>query len=66
VKLDLLERLARPMPVDMQFQDVPVSTILRAMSDVAGLEITADETAGEQAGHAHGQRPGRSRTLSRP
>ena len=43
VKLDLLERLARPMPVDMQFQDVPVSTILRAMSDVAGLEITADE-----------------------
>jgi len=43
VKLDLLERLARPMPVDMLFQDVPVSTILRAMSDVAGLEITADE-----------------------
>ena len=43
VKLDLLERLARPMPVDMQFQDVPVSTILRAMSEAAGLEITADE-----------------------
>lgn len=43
VRLDLLQRLARPMPVDMQFQDVPVSTILRAMSEVAGLEITADE-----------------------
>ena len=27
----------------MQFKDVPVSTILRALSEVSGLEITADE-----------------------
>ena len=43
VKLTLQERLARPLPVDMQFKDVPVSTILRALSEVSGLEITADE-----------------------
>ena len=43
VKLTLHEQLARPLPVDMQFKDVPVSTILRALSEVSGLEITADE-----------------------
>ncbi len=42
-KNDLLLRFRRPLPVDMRFQDVPVSTILRALSDVSGLEITADE-----------------------
>ena len=43
VAVDLKSHLARPLPVDMQFQDVPVSTILRALSEAAGLEITADE-----------------------
>jgi hypothetical protein len=43
VKKDLLDRLRKPLPVDMQFQDVAVSTILRAMSEVSGLEIKADE-----------------------
>lgn len=41
--IDLGARFKRPLPVDMQFQDVPVSAVLRAMSDVVGLEITADE-----------------------
>jgi hypothetical protein len=40
---DLLASLRKPLPVDMQFTDVPVSTVLRAMSQVSGLEITADE-----------------------
>jgi hypothetical protein len=43
VALDLRAHLKKPLPVDMQFQDVPVSTILRAMSEVSGLEITAEE-----------------------
>ena len=46
--LDLGARFKRPLPVDMQFQDVPVSTILRAMSEVSGLEITADEPLASQ------------------
>ncbi|MBE3110569.1 MAG: hypothetical protein IMZ46_08675 [Acidobacteria bacterium] len=43
VAMDLRSHLTKPLPVDMQFQDVPVSTVLRAISEVAGLEITADE-----------------------
>jgi hypothetical protein len=43
VTLDLRSHLAKPLPASMQFQDVPVSTILRALSEVTGLEITADE-----------------------
>ena len=40
---DLLVNLKKPLPVDMQFTDVPVSTVLRAMSEVSGVEITANE-----------------------
>ena len=40
---DLLIDLKKPLPVDMQFKDVPVSTVLRAMSEVSGIEITTDE-----------------------
>ena len=43
VKKDLLLNLKKPLPVDMQFTDVPVSTVLRAMSEVSGIEITTDE-----------------------
>ncbi len=43
VSIDLRERMRRPLPVDMQLQDVPVSTVLRAMSEASGLQITADE-----------------------
>jgi hypothetical protein len=57
---DLRERLARPLPVDMQFQDVPVSTILRAMSEVAELEITADEPLASR----HVTLSGRGRTVN--
>ncbi len=48
MKLDLRQRFGRPLPVDMKFQDVPVSTILRAMSEVSGLEITAEEPLASQ------------------
>jgi hypothetical protein len=41
--IDLRSRFRKPLPIDMQFQDVPVSTILRALSEVSGLEITAEE-----------------------
>lgn len=40
---DVLVNLKKPLPVDMQFNDVPVSTVLRAMSEVSGIEITTDE-----------------------
>jgi type II secretory pathway component GspD/PulD (secretin) len=43
VKKDFLLNLKKPLPVDMQFNDVPVSTVLRAMSEVSGIEITTDE-----------------------
>jgi len=45
---DTLSRFKKPLPVDMQFRDVPVSTILRAMSEASGLEITADEPLASQ------------------
>jgi hypothetical protein len=43
VATDVLANLRKPLPVDMQFKDVPVSTVLRAMSEVSGIEITTDE-----------------------
>jgi hypothetical protein len=43
VAANVLVNLKKPLPVDMQFKDVPVSTVLRAMSEVSGIEITTDE-----------------------
>jgi hypothetical protein len=43
VATDLLVNLRKPLPVDMEFTDVPVSTVLRAMSEVSGLDISAEE-----------------------
>jgi hypothetical protein len=43
VAANVLVNLRKPLPVDMQFKDVPVSTVLRAMSEVSGIEITTDE-----------------------
>jgi hypothetical protein len=43
LKRDLLANLRKPLPLNMQLTDVPVSTVLRAVSEVSGIEITTDE-----------------------